>query len=68
MIPIRTLLDEEDAQNLFDVLNAEIISNNSIAKLKFLTGEITQDQHDWYIDYSQYLKKIYKKLWGQDYK
>ncbi len=66
--PILKILDAEDSQNLFSVLNKAIIDQSFDANLLYLAGQINKRHLKEKLKDVDSLKEIYKKLWGKDYK
>lgn len=67
MPPIRSILDAEDSQNLFDILNKEILKFSINSRFDKLEGKIDDKELSWNLGHAEYLKSIYQKLYGQPY-
>lgn len=68
MSPISKILDAEDSQNLFDLVNKRILENTVMSKLDFLEGKIDEWKHKNNLKDGRYWKEVYRKLWGKKYK
>ena len=59
---IEATLDLGEAETLFDILHHEITEHTCLAKLKYLSGEISKSQMAWHTGHAQYLEDIKAKL------
>ena len=60
MLKISTTLPADESQTLSDTLNHEIVEHGSpLAKLAFLSGEISSDRLEWQTSHNLYLLQLH---------
>lgn len=61
-------LDLGETETLFSILNDQIVHHEVLKKLEFLAKEIDKSTYQWHKGHAKYLKGIFKKLSGKEWK
>lgn len=59
---IEAKLNKFETETLFDLFHHAITENRELAKLNFLSGEISKSRLDWHLGHADYLEGIKNKL------
>ena len=55
-------LDGADKENIAIIFNESVLEAGPLAKCRFLAGEISKAEYDWYIGHHKYLVELEEKL------